>query len=130
MLRALLVLVVLGLAAVGGFAGWAMRHPALAPLASPPKPESFDKALVEKGELLASMGYCTVCHTRQGGPNLSGGFALPTPFGTIYSTNITPDPETGIGNWSEEAFRGPCTRASTARGAISTPPFPMIISPA
>ena len=125
MLRALLVLVVLGLAAVGGFAGWAMRHPALAPLASPPKPESFDKALVEKGELAPPPWAIARSATRGRAAEISaGGFALPTPFGTIYSTNITPDPETGIGNWSEEAFRRAMHQGVDREGRYLYPAFP------
>ncbi len=45
-----------------------------------------------------------VCHTAPGGAANAGGFGLETPFGTIYSTNITPDNETGIGRWSYAAF--------------------------
>jgi hypothetical protein len=45
-----------------------------------------------------------VCHTRPGRQPFAGGYGLQTPFGTVYSTNITPEPETGIGRWSLEAF--------------------------
>ena len=50
------------------------------------------------------MGNCIACHTVPGGEAFAGGLAVPTQFGTVYSTNITPDEETGIGAWSEEAF--------------------------
>ena len=70
-----------------------------------PDPASFDKALVERGRVLANYGDCTACHTRPDGPPFAGNLPLKTPFGTIYTTNITPDPETGIGTWSREAFR-------------------------
>ena len=45
---------------------------------------------------------CAACHTAEGGPELAGGHAFATPFGTFYSSNITPDPKTGIGGWSDE----------------------------
>lgn len=63
-----------------------------------------DSALVAKGEYLAKAGDCIACHTEPGGALFAGGRALPTPFGTIYSSNITPDPTTGIGNWSAGDF--------------------------
>ena len=69
-------------------------------------PASLAKASqVERGAYLAKAADCMVCHTAPGGKPYAGSRALPTPLGTIYSSNITPDSETGIGNWSEEAFR-------------------------
>jgi len=59
---------------------------------------------IEKGRDLVNAGDCASCHTDQGGKPYAGGLAVPTPFGVIYSTNITPDPTTGIGNWSEQDF--------------------------
>ena len=63
-----------------------------------------DEALVAKGEYLAKAGDCIACHTKPEGVLFAGGRALPTPFGTIYSSNITPDPTTGIGKWSADDF--------------------------
>ena len=63
-----------------------------------------DQALITKGEYLAKAGDCIACHTDPGSPLFAGGRALPTPFGTIYSSNITPDPATGIGKWSADDF--------------------------
>jgi alcohol dehydrogenase (quinone), cytochrome c subunit len=57
-----------------------------------------------KGEYLARAGDCVACHSVKGGKAFAGGLAMGTPMGTIYSTNITPDPETGIGNYSLEDF--------------------------
>jgi mono/diheme cytochrome c family protein len=59
---------------------------------------------IERGRYLVNAGDCASCHTGQGGKPYAGGLAVPTPFGNIYSTNITPDPATGIGNWSEQDF--------------------------
>ena len=56
-----------------------------------------DDALIARGEYLARAGDCIACHTEPGGALFAGGRAMPTPFGTIYSSNITPDPATGIG---------------------------------
>ncbi|MBL8698253.1 MAG: cytochrome c [Alphaproteobacteria bacterium] len=124
MRRVLLIVLLAGLAAVGGFFAWASRHPAIAPLAGPPEASRFDAKLVEKGKLLAAMGYCAVCHTRADGPPLAGGVKLPTPFGAIYSTNITPDPETGIGRWSEAAFRRAMHEGLDREGRHLYPAFP------
>src|SRR5262245_26567740 len=70
----------------------------------PPDPKSFDAALVGKGAQLARIGNCMDCHTAPAGKPYAGGRGLKTPFGTVYGTNITPDPETGIGRWSLAAF--------------------------
>jgi mono/diheme cytochrome c family protein len=63
-----------------------------------------DHALIVKGEYLAQAGDCIACHTKPGGALFAGGRVLPTPFGTIYSSNITPDRTTGIGGWSADDF--------------------------
>jgi hypothetical protein len=60
---------------------------------------------VKKGNYLAYAGSCVCCHTRPSGPPFSGGVAFSTPLGTIYSSNITPDTQTGIGQWSAEDLR-------------------------
>ena len=61
-------------------------------------------ALIAKGEYLARAGDCIACHTNPGGALFAGGLAMPTPFGTLYSSNITPDRETGIGTWTADQF--------------------------
>jgi len=67
--------------------------------------ESADRSeLIARGEYLATAGNCGSCHTVPGGAFMAGGLAFETPFGTIYSTNITPDGATGIGRWSVEDF--------------------------
>src|SRR5258705_9946155 len=79
-------------------------RPAIAAI-EPPVPQSFDAALVKRGRDLAAIGNCNDCHTVRGGKAFAGGLPVQTPVGTIYSSNITPDAETGIGRWSEAAFR-------------------------
>jgi len=59
---------------------------------------------VERGRQLVALGGCEACHTVRGGAPFAGGRAIPTPFGTFYSPNITPDADSGIGGWSAEDF--------------------------
>jgi mono/diheme cytochrome c family protein len=66
--------------------------------------ELHGAALIEKGEYLAQAADCLVCHTAKDGAAFAGGRAFVLPFGTLYSTNITPDPESGIGLYSDEGF--------------------------
>jgi mono/diheme cytochrome c family protein len=67
-------------------------------------PAQENPALVAKGEYLARAGDCIACHTAPGDKLFAGGRAMPTPFGTLYTSNITPDPETGIGKWTADQF--------------------------
>jgi mono/diheme cytochrome c family protein len=114
---AALALLTLGSCATGD------RAP-LAGLEAPPTPRAFDAALVKRGEALAAIGNCRTCHTAAGGRAFAGGLPLETPFGTIYSTNITPDPQTGIGRWSEEAFRRAMREGVDRGGHHLYPAFP------
>src|SRR3984893_13158397 len=61
-------------------------------------------SLIERGEYLTRASDCVACHTAKDGEPFAGGRAFVLPFGTLYSTNITPDPETGIGNYSDANF--------------------------
>src|SRR6202162_208291 len=63
-----------------------------------------DASLLAKGEYLARAGDCIACHTAPEGKLFAGGLAMKTPFGTLYTSNITPDPQTGIGTWSSDQF--------------------------
>ncbi len=116
------VVLVIAVVAVGAYA-WATRHGEIAPIARP-DPASFDPALVEQGETLAGFGNCAVCHTAPGGKTFAGGLPLPTPFGVIHTTNITPDPETGIGTWSEAAFVRAMHQGIDREGTQLYPAFP------
>lgn len=78
----------------------------------------------ERGKYLADAGNCFSCHTREGGVPYTGGVAFETPLGTIYSTNITPDKETGIGDWSEEDLRRAMHEGIAADGSALFPAFP------
>jgi mono/diheme cytochrome c family protein len=96
---------------------------ALAPI-EPPLKSSFDSAMVAKGAQLAAIGNCNVCHTASGGTPYAGGRPLKTSFGTIYGTNITPDPDTGIGRWSEAAFSRAMREGVDREGRHLYPAFP------
>lgn len=85
---------------------------------------AFDQTLVVEGAQLAAIGNCDVCHTVPGGSAYAGSRAIPTPFGTVYSANITPDPKTGIGSWSEEAFRRAMREGVSRQGYNLYPAFP------
>jgi mono/diheme cytochrome c family protein len=81
------------------------------PAATPATPATTPDAnadtrpdIVKRGEYLARAGDCVACHTAPRGKLCAGGLAMETPFGTLYSPNITPDAQYGIGTWSEEAF--------------------------
>jgi mono/diheme cytochrome c family protein len=66
--------------------------------------QQTNRALINEGEYLARAGDCIACHTNPGGRLFAGGRPMPTPFGTLYSTNITPDLDTGIGRWNADQF--------------------------
>ena len=81
-------------------------------------PSSLAKAsLIERGEYLAKAADCRVCHTTPGGKEFAGGLGFKLPFGTLYSTNITPDKETGIGNYSDQDFLNAVHRGIRRDGA-------------
>ncbi|HEX2942521.1 MAG TPA: c-type cytochrome [Rhodopila sp.] len=97
---AVAVLLLILLAAGAAAFAW---HPAIARI-TPPDRSSFAADQIARGAELAAIGDCAVCHTAPNGRPYSGGRGVPTPFGTVYATNITPDRQTGIGTWSLAAF--------------------------
>lgn len=98
-----------------------MWRPAIAPAGAP---QRFDSRLVEQGGRLAALGTCAACHTVDPARPFAGGRGLETPFGTVYSTNITPDARTGIGLWSEEAFTRAMRKGVARDGSLLYPAFP------
>lgn len=80
--------------------------------------------LIERGRYLARAGNCAACHTAPGGEPYAGGTAIPTPFGTLYGPNITPDPRTGIGAWSNEDFWRALHNGKSRDGRLLYPAFP------
>jgi mono/diheme cytochrome c family protein len=80
---------------------------------------------VARGEYLARAADCVACHTIPGsGRPFAGGLAFKLPFGTIYSTNITADPESGIGDWTDEEFIRAVREGVRKDGAHLYPAFP------
>ncbi len=83
-----------------------------------------DDALVKRGEYLTRLGDCGACHTSEGGKTFAGGLAFKTPTGVIYSTNITPDRETGIGGYTLQQFERAVRRGVAADGHNLYPAMP------
>jgi mono/diheme cytochrome c family protein len=88
-------------------------------------PASLSNAsLVERGEYLARAADCKVCHSVPGGKEFAGGLGINLPFGTLYSTNITADAETGIGKYSDQDFLNALHRGRRRDGARLYPAMP------
>ncbi|MCU0070243.1 c-type cytochrome [Pseudomonas koreensis] len=100
-----------------------MWRPAIAPVE---RPQTFGSVQLQRGARVVEAGDCAVCHTRPGGQYLAGGLPLVTPFGTLYSTNITPDPQTGIGQWSLPAFERAMREGISRDGHFLYPAFPYV----
>ena len=128
------IVVVAGLIAV-----WVIRGPDPMAFAGGPRvalsdyrdanPTGLPKALaqaslLERGAYLAKAADCMVCHTTTGGKEFAGGLGFKLPFGTLYSTNITPDKETGIGNYSDRDFLNAVHRGVRRDGARLYPAMP------
>ncbi|MBB6557551.1 nicotinate dehydrogenase subunit B [Acidovorax soli] len=117
-----LALVAGGLAMGAALLGW---RPAIAPVAQTAGGASvYNAATIERGRLVAAAGDCVVCHTAAGGTPNAGGRAMDTPFGTVYTTNLTPDAETGIGQWSFSAFQRAMREGISRDGRHLYPAFP------
>lgn len=105
-------------------ATWSLfgQRTVLAPVTRPIA--TYSAATLERGRELAALGNCVTCHTSaQGKPN-AGGLGIQTPFGTVYSTNLTPDPQTGIGLWSQQAFNRAMREGISRDGHHLYPAFP------
>jgi mono/diheme cytochrome c family protein len=117
-------LVILALAAAAVF--WVLTMPSRLPAESVAAMESGDAA---RGERIFWAGGCSSCHSQKGAKDealkqLGGGLALATPFGTFHAPNISPDAETGIGNWSGEDFANAMMRGVSPQGEHYYPAFP------
>lgn len=89
--------------------------------AGAPRPEAKD---IARGAYLAKAGNCAACHTARGGAELAGGRAMATPFGTVYASNLTPDRETGLGDWSADEFWRALHHGRSKDGRLLYPAFP------
>lgn len=79
---------------------------------------------VERGAYLARAGNCAACHTARGGQPYAGGRGIETPFGTVYSSNLTPDMQTGLGGWSKAHFWRAMHNGRSKDGRLLYPAFP------
>lgn len=110
-------------AAVIGIGAAVLPWRAIAPIARPDA-SVYATATISRGKELAALGACAVCHTSEHGILNAGGRPLETPFGTIYTTNITPDVDTGIGAWSYPAFERAMREGIHRDGRHLYPAFP------
>ncbi|MBH0239139.1 molybdopterin cofactor-binding domain-containing protein [Methylobrevis albus] len=120
-------LAALGATVAAGLAGFVAGGPVLrGAIAEIPRPDpaTWSASTIERGRQLAAIGACAVCHTVPGGAAYAGGLELETPFGTIVTTNITPDPATGIGGWSYPAFERAMRAGIHRDGRQLYPAFP------
>ena len=108
LLRALVGVIVLVAVLFSAYAFLIVSHPGDEQAAQPRDAgtplDLADKGTLARGEYLARAADCVACHTAPGGATYAGGVAFKLPFGTIYSPNITPDKDTGIGDWSDDDF--------------------------
>lgn len=114
---AVIVLAVLALAAL-----YFLRPGALPHGREGAHPASND--IISRGEYLARAGDCVACHTMPNGPAFAGGRAMPTPFGNLYVPNITPDDETGIGQWTPDDFYRMMHTGISKDGTLLYPAMP------
>lgn len=123
--RALAVLATLGVAGAGAFL--LLTRPASLPAGTIPATHQADS---RNGEVIFHAGSCVACHKAvEGGPGAdrglpTGGHAFPTPVGTFYPQNLTPDPETGLGRWNEADFVAAMTLGVSPAGRHYFPAFP------
>ena len=114
-------LLLAALLCVGTWLLWPSRP---TPVTSPSNPTRLDDtATIERGRYLAVLGNCMACHTAQGGPAFAGGRGIATPFGTVYSSNLTPD-TTGLKGWSADDFWRALHHGQSRDGRLLNPAFP------
>lgn len=121
--RGLFAAAMVAAAAGGGVFWWIVTPPPVKDL-TPPAMASDEAGLIDRGRYVAELGDCIACHTASGQASMAGGRPLETPFGVLYSTNITPDPATGIGGYSFGAFDRAMRQGVKADGAHMYPAMP------
>lgn len=122
MKRILAIIVGIGVLTLGGLIIYAWQS--AIPNVPVPQASQFNQAEISRGKVLAGIGNCSTCHTNDPSRPYAGGLAIPTPFGTLFTPNITPDPETGIGHWSQAAFARAMKEGVDREGDHLFPAFP------
>lgn len=118
-----LALVLTLLLALAGLVAW-LNVRGEAPVSATSPTAAADAATVARGAYLARAGNCAACHTARGGADYAGGRGIDTPFGTVYASNLTPDRETGLGDWSADAFWRALHHGRSRDGRLLYPAFP------
>ena len=120
-IAALTTLVALALVAA---IGWFMVHPGMLPSNPATSTVTATTQTINRGEYLARAGDCVACHTAPGRKEFAGGRAMATPFGNLYVPNITPDEQTGIGEWSADEFYRMMHSGVSRDGSLLYPAMP------
>lgn len=120
--------VFIGLVAVLAMAtGWVtmQNRPSFAAVSlTPETAPALQAEQIQRGAYLAQVGNCKACHTPRGGPDYIGGVGIETPFGSVMSSNLTPDDLTGIGRWSNADFWRAMHQGRSRDGRLLYPAFP------
>jgi mono/diheme cytochrome c family protein len=103
---------------------WWMEHDSKTPSTMSTETFLATPQQVERGAYLARAGNCATCHTMRGGAVNAGGVGIATPFGTVYSSNLTPDTDTGLGLWSAADFWRAMHHGRSRDGRLLYPAFP------
>jgi len=113
-------LVVAGLAALV----WTLNVRDEVDVKAPMATAGASDSLIARGAYLARAGNCMTCHTARGGQNYAGGLGIATPFGTVFTSNLTPDDKSGIGTWSSAHFWRAMHNGRSKNGRLLYPAFP------
>jgi mono/diheme cytochrome c family protein len=125
MIRLLLALLVILALAAGGVTALNLRgEDPVHELSAGDAARPADEALAARGRYLAIAGNCAGCHTARGGALYAGGVGIETPFGTVFASNLTPDRDTGIGEWSASHFWRAMHNGRSRDGRLLYPVFP------
>jgi mono/diheme cytochrome c family protein len=121
----LFVAIFVALMATVGWVYWASeRGPALLSTSATSATSAFAPSLIARGAYVAKLGNCEGCHSAPGQPAFAGGRSLETPFGTIYTSNLTPDVKTGLGAWGADDFWRAMHHGRSKNGRLLNPAFP------
>lgn len=121
MLKRSLLLVMVVIVVVIGIGSLALWPTKIRTIGGTP---TADAAVIQAGHYVAITADCTSCHSIEGGKPFAGGLAIHTPIGIVYSTNITPDPKTGVGEWSLDDFDRAVRHGIARNGATLYPAMP------